>query len=428
MSFAISVIMPYSRLSATANHVMVFFMLNLKTFKQSPVDLKPALLQALDQVKKNKSIGYLSLPFKDAAWAESKKLGQVIRKNYDHLVVFGIGGSSMGSRCLAEYADSSNISFLDNIDSVETESVLSRVLKLGKVAYLFVSKSGTTIEILWTLDLISQKHDDLKKSFWENTFLITELTGNTLHSLAQQHARPCLEIPLDVGGRFSVLTPVGLVVASFLEIDLDLFQQGAQNALSDEKNVVSLCEQFLASMDRQENITVFWFYSSRLRWFGFWLQQLWAESLGKTTDRDGGKAYPFSTPLSCIGASDQHSVLQQIMDGPKNKFVSIFRFKDIENSSQIIRNPIFKQTQNMAGLQFGSLIKAETLATQKSLDTQGVSTALMEFDELTPKTLGYLFMLFQLVVSTMAEFKNINAYDQPAVEHGKKLIRDYLKA
>ncbi|MBC7753413.1 MAG: glucose-6-phosphate isomerase [Moraxellaceae bacterium] len=427
MSFAIGVIMPYSQLSATANHVMVIFMLNLKTFKQSPLDLKPALLSALAQVKKNKSIGYLTLPFKDAAWAESKTLGQSIRKNYDHLVVVGIGGSSMGSRCLAEFANSPDISFLDNIDSLETESVISKVLKLGKVAYLFVSKSGTTIEILWTLDLIFQKHEDLKKSFWEHTFFITELTGNTLHGLAQKHMRPCLEIPLDVGGRFSVLTPVGLLVASFLEIDLDLIQQGAQNALLDEKHIVHLSEQFLASMDRQENITVFWFYSSRLRWFGFWLQQLWAESLGKTTDRAQGKAYPFSTPLSCIGASDQHSVLQQIMDGPKDKFVSIFRFKDIEGS-EIIRHPMFPQTQNMKGLQFGSLIKAETLATQKSLDTQGVSTALIEFDELSPKTLGYLFMLFQLIVSTMAEFKNINAYDQPAVEHGKKLIRDYLNA
>lgn len=389
--------------------------------------MKPALTAALGQVKADKSVGYLSLPFQDDAWSESEKLGQNLRQNYDHLIVVGIGGSSMGPRCIAEYSNAQNISFLDNIDSIETENILKKIQENTKVAYLFISKSGTTIEVLWTLDLIFQKHQEIKKSFWENTFYITELAHNTLHQLAQEHKRPCLEIPLNVGGRFSVLTPVGLVISSYLGKDLKLIQQGAKEALEDEATIVQLAEQFLASMDRKENLTMFWFYSSRLRWFGFWLQQLWAESLGKKTNRAGEKAYPFSTPVSCIGTSDQHSILQQVIDGPKDKFVTIFRFKDIESSSQIIHKPLFKQTQNMAGLNFGSLIKAETLATQKALDTQGVSTALIEFQELSPKSLGYLFMLFQLIVSTMAEYKNINAYDQPAVEHGKKLFNDYLK-
>lgn len=403
-------------------------MINLKTFKASPTDIKPALSTSFDKVKADKSIGYLSLPFQQDAWTQSEKLGQDIRKNYDHLVLVGIGGSSMGPRCIAEFSNAQSISFLDNIDSVETESILEKALAHPKTAYIFISKSGTTIEILWTLDLIFQKHQDLKKSFWENTFFITELTNNTLHQLAQEHQRPCLAIPLDVGGRFSVLTPVGLVISSFLGIDLNAIQQGTKEAFNDEKTVVALAEQFLASMDRGENISVFWFYSSRLRWFGFWLQQLWAESLGKTNDRAGGKAFPFSTPLTCVGASDQHSVLQQVIDGPKDKFVSIFRFKNIENSASVVHKPMFKQTSAMAGLPFGSLIKAEALGTQKALDSNGVSTALLEFNELNPKTLGYMFMLFQLIVSTMAEYKNINAYDQPAVEHGKKIFNDYLKA
>lgn len=403
-------------------------MINIKNFKTSPQDIKPELLKALEQVHTQKSIGYLTLPFQDTAWTQSQKLGEDIRKNYDHLVVVGIGGSSMGPRCVAEYTQAQNISFLDNIDSIETESVLKIISENKKVAYLFISKSGTTIEILWTLDLIFQKHLELKKSFWENTFFITELAQNTLHKLSLEHQRPCLEIPLNVGGRFSVLTPVGLVISSYLGLDLTTLQQGTREALEDKKTVVELAEQFLASMDRNEYITVFWFYSSRLRWFGFWLQQLWAESLGKSLNRLGEKAYPFSTPLSCTGASDQHSVLQQIMDGPKNKFVCVFRFKNIENSSDIIHKPLFKETQNMAGLNFGSLIKAEALATQKALDNQGISTSLVEINELNPKSIGYLFMLFQLIVSTMAEYKNINAYDQPAVEHGKKLIKDYLKA
>jgi glucose-6-phosphate isomerase len=403
-------------------------MIHVKTFKNAAQDLKPELVNCIAQFKSNPAIGYLSLPKATTQWTESEKLGHEIQKNYDHLVLVGIGGSSMGPRCLAELADKKNISFLDNIDGVETEALLEKINSNTKIAWLFISKSGTTIEVLWTLDLILQKHNQSQKDFWSHTFFITETTKNTLHQLSLDHKRPCLEIPLNVGGRFSVLSPVGLVVAAFLGLNLKDLQAGTQAALNDHENVVKLSEQFLASMERNEFITLFWFYSSRMRWFGSWLQQLWAESLGKKHDRTGAPAYPFSTPMTAIGASDQHSILQQVIDGPKNKFVCIFRFKNIETSSDIIQAPAFTQTRNMAGLQFGSLIKAETLATQKALETQEISTSLITMDELNTKTLGYLFMLFQMIISTMAEYKNINAYDQPAVEHGKKLIKDYLKA
>ena len=374
----------------------------------------------------------MNLPHSDRNWDASKKMGQFIKNNYDHLILVGIGGSSMGPRCIAELSFKKNISFLDNIDSIETENILDLIQSNLKIAWLFISKSGTTIEVLWTLDLILQKYkaqktiQNLDLKFWDHTFFITELTHNTLHQLSIDHNRPCLEIPINVGGRFSVLSPVGIVITEFLDLNSDEFRKGSLTALSDELNVVKISEQFLSSIDRAEIITLFWFYSSRLRWFGQWIQQLWAESLGKEYSKDNLKAFEFSTPMVAIGASDQHSILQQVIEGPKNKFVTIFRFKNIENSVTVITDPQFSQTLNMKGLSFGSLIKAETLATQKALDDHGISTALIEFENLNIETLGYLFMFFQMVVSTMADYKNINAYDQPAVEHGKKLIKAYL--
>lgn len=408
-------------------------MLKLKVFK--PIDKVSVqediplctISDTIESVLKS-DIGFLELIHDDKNWTESEKLGQHIRENYDHLVVVGIGGSSMGPRALAELSASDSISFLDNVDSVETESILQKILRQNskKAAWLFISKSGTTIEVLWTLDLILQRHQELSKEFWTNTFYITEHNHNPLHELSQKHQRPCLEIPIAVGGRFSVLSPVGLVIASYLQQSLSNIRHGARLALNDLQALDTLVEQFFSSHQREENITLFWFYCSRLRWFGGWIEQLWAESLGKKQDRQGKPAFVFSTPATSIGACDQHSILQQVIEGPKNKFVCIFLFKNLETNSSVIERPIFKETQFMQGKRFGDLLKAEALATQKALDMSGVSTLLFEFEKLTPETMGYLFMQFQIVITVMAEIKNINAFDQPAVALGKKLIRECL--
>lgn len=402
-------------------------MLNLQTYKKKSDSIDSNLItKTVKQILGSKTIGFLDLPNRSSLWEQSEKIGSEIRKNYDHLIVVGIGGSSMGPRALAEYSGLNNISFLDNVDSIETENVLKKIHSPEKLAWLFISKSGTTIEVLWTIELIQQRYFELGKKLWPHTYYITEHTDNSLNNLSKQHTRPCLEVPLDVGGRFSVLSPVGLVVASFLDLDLDQIKSGAHLALQDEKNISVMCEQFLTSFERGEAITLFWFYCSRLRWFGGWLQQLWAESLGKKLDRSGLKAFEFSTPMTSIGACDQHSILQQVVDGPKNKFVCVFRFKDIEKFSTTVNNPIFNETKSMQGKKFGDLLKAEALATQKGLDLSNVSTMLYEFDRLSPETLGYLFMSFQIIVSVLAEVKNVNAFDQPGVALGKKLIPEFI--
>jgi glucose-6-phosphate isomerase len=403
-------------------------MLSIQFNQKSNPDLALPLAHNWDQFKLNSEIGYLNLPSFQKNWDDSKHLGEQLKKNYDHLVLVGIGGSSMGPRFLAEYANAQTISFLDNIDSIETESILNLISTPQRIAWLFISKSGTTIEVLWTLELIIKLHEQAKKDFWNHTFFITEKTKNTLHSLSLKHDRPCLEIPLNVGGRFSVLSPVGLVVAQYLGLALDEIQKGALLALDDREKVIEMSSQYLQSMERGECISAFWLYSSRTRWFGQWLQQLWAESLGKKTDRDGKKAFEFSTPMACVGASDQHSILQQLIDGPQNKFVTVFRFKNVENSKYNIESTHFPQTEKLKNFNFGSLIKAEALATHQALNDHQISTALVEVENLNEKTIGYLFMFYQLVISTMAEYKNINAYDQPAVEHGKKLIQKYLNS
>ncbi|MFZ3231149.1 MAG: glucose-6-phosphate isomerase [Pseudobdellovibrio sp.] len=382
---------------------------------------------SFEQFKLRQDIGFVNLPFDQNALLESKKMASEILKNFSHLVLVGIGGSSMGPRALTEISHSSRISFLDNVDSAETEKVITNLNDLSKTAWLMISKSGSTIEVLWNLELINQIYSEANTPFWPNTFYITEETTSSLQQVAVKHHRPYLKIPLDVGGRFSVLSPVGLVTAEYLKLSATDILNGAQAALKDKTNIIECVAQYLESFKRKENITLFWFYNSNMRWFGSWLQQLWAESLGKKNTLTGGVATDFSTPMVSIGTCDQHSVLQQIIEGPKNKFVNIFRFNDVETSKYSVKKTSFPETEILRGLNYGELIKAEAIATEQALQLSEVSTLAFELDALDSKNIGFLFMFFQLVIATLGEHENINAFDQPGVALGKKLTLDYLK-
>ncbi|MFN3455765.1 MAG: glucose-6-phosphate isomerase [Pseudobdellovibrio sp.] len=391
--------------------------------------------RALNSVLSNQNIGFLTLPYREDLINQSRALGHDLKNKYDHLVVVGIGGSSMGARAFTEIAPHTKITFFDNPDTkLASEILILLKNKEQKIGWLFVSKSGTTIEVLWCLEWIDQQYKILNRSLWEDTYYITELTQNTLHKLSIEHKRPCLEIPLNVGGRYSVLSPVGLVVAAYLGFSLEKITSGAQQALKDKQTLKILVDQYLSSFERGENISLFWFYSSYMRWFGGWLQQLWAESLGKKQNRKGKSAFEFSTPMAAIGTYDQHSILQQVIEGPKNKFVAFFRFNSIEQgvglqhtSANITKSLLFKETKMLNEKKFGDLIRAEALATQKGLELSGVSTLMYELNALDEETMSFLFMQFQLLVAVLAEVKDVDAFNQPGVQLGKTLVFDMLK-
>lgn len=380
---------------------------------------------AYSELKERKDIGFLNLPFNKIALTDSVNLAQQLKK-FKHLVLIGIGGSSMGPRALHEISGSKKLSFLDNVDAVETERVIQNIENLAETAWLMISKSGTTIEVLWTLELIEHVYKTADIPFWPNTFYITENTNNPLKNLSTTHHRPCLEIPLDVGGRFSVLSPVGLVIAEYLNLSATDILAGAEQALLAKKEVLLATEQYLASFERNEDITMFWFYCSNMRWFGCWLQQLWAESLGKKWTIDHKPAPAFSAPMIAIGTCDQHSILQQVIEGPKNKFVNFFRFNDVEKSKFTIRNTNYTETKTLAGLNYGELIKAEAIATEQALQDSGISTLSFELSSLNSKNIGFLFMFYQIIVATLGQYAKINAFDQPSVAISKKLTLQYL--
>lgn len=366
----------------------------------------------------------------DRFFTQSEELCQQLKKNFTHFLIIGVGGSSMGSRAIAEMAVTENLYFLDNVDSFEFAATWDKVSKhINTTAFIVVSKSGSTIEILWNYSQLENlAQSQFQKSLIQQSFFISELTSNPLSDLAKKHDRPLLEIPIKVGGRFSVLTPVGLVVAGLCGVNLQQLKKGAQLALS-EKNLVSqFCGLFQKSFFREENISLFWFYNSNYRWFGSWIQQLWAESLGKKEDRNGNPAPKFSTPVIAIGSSDQHSILQQVAHGPKDKFVCIFDFKSVQNSKYQVDNVLFKDIEFLKGRKYGELITSQSKATFEALKQNHVSCELFNIDDTNKDiTLGFLFMFFQLAVATLGEYNNINAFDQPGVTLGKEISVKMLK-
>lgn len=392
-----------------------------------PNELLQACQSSLKLFMERKEIGFPQLVERIQLWQQSHKHGADFAAKFKKLVVVGLGGSSLGTRVIAEVFNSKNMFFVDNVDALEFETLIEELGSLKDVAWAFISKSGTTIESLCALELLLQIYEEEKLDLAKHSIVISETKESSLTHWARKHQIPECEIPLDVGGRFSVLSPVGMFPAAFLGLDLEKIRVGAKRALLDTATVTQTMAQVLMSYQREEWITLLWSYNSRLKNFGGWYAQLWAESLGKNQTRTGAAAPRVSTPMAAIGASDQHSILQQVMEGTKDKFVIFMRSEESEGGSQKIHKTHFKETADLHGRTMGELLRAEALATQEALNQNGVATMTLKMKALDEETLGYLFMFWQLVVAGMGEYLKIDAFNQPGVELGKVLAKAKLK-
>jgi len=407
--------------------------IQLLTSSKSATDRNVALAKkSLDILLARTDIDFFRVPQMSELWDETKKLAEELRQNYSQLVVVGIGGSSLGPRSIHEiFYESSQthqVYFCDNTDAIAFERLLQSIPDLKKTAWVFISKSGSTLETLAAYDFTSQFYNKKGISFIDQTYFVTEKKSNPLFNLASEHKRPILEIPLQVGGRYSVLTPVGMLPAAFMGLDIEAFRKGALSAISMKERIVSVSAYSLESFDRQEWITLFWHYSSLMKNFGGWIQQLWAESLAKARDRHNQTAKRASTPISAIGACDQHSILQQVVEGSKDKLVIFIRIGSAESSVELLKQTAFPENKYLINKGFGQILAAEAEATSIALTQSGVSNLVLYVPDLSENTVGFLFMFWQMVVGTVGEAMNINAFDQPGVELGKRLAKQLLSS
>jgi len=373
--------------------------------------------------------GFLHLVNRQKLWESAQVMGDSIRQQFTQMVVVGIGGSSLGAKAIAEVLgqkDEHQLHFLENVDPVEFARLFSAI-DPKFTAWVFISKSGTTLETLSLYDFVAQEYKTLGLEFGENTFYVSEFSKNPLSDQALRLKRPCLEIPKDVGGRYSVLTPVGMLPAAFLGYPVKEFFDGAALAMESEEQVCQFVASVLESFSQKKWITVFWFYSSVMKNAGGWIQQLWAESLAKKVDREQKPAARVSTPMVAIGPCDQHSILQQVVEGEKDKLVVFFQ---VENLGLLptLKESAFAQHNFWTNRTLQEILDAERKATSSAVAEEGVANLTIHLPDLSPKTLGYLFMYFQLAVGVLGEVLNIDAFNQPGVELGKRLAKKILSS
>jgi len=380
---------------------------------------------ALNKLLHRKDLGFFDLPKRQEIWNQSAGRAQELKKSYKTLAILGIGGSSLGGLAIKESLGLDGLEFFENVDSRDFWKRLNS-LSVDQTHWVIVSKSGKTVETLTQANFVSQFLKEKGLDLTQRATVISEIKSNPLTNWARKNNVQILQIPEDVGGRFSVLSPVGLLPAGFGGVDLHQLKEGAQDALHDTELVARLSAFYLASFSEEKWISVFWAYCNNLRYFGLWIEQLWAESLGKKHDIHKRQAPRASTPISLIGANDQHSVLQQIAEGAKDKFVSFLRVKESETYGPKLAENLFEGEGFVVGKSMGELLAAEATATQRALQEANVPSLSLEIDALDARHLGFLFMLFELVVGTMGEALNINAFDQPGVELGKRLAKEIL--
>jgi len=397
--------------------------------------LKQKAVAALQTLFAEQKEGFLSLPERQDLLNESILLGQDWAKKLDDLVIVGIGGSSLGARAIVEFFATpqthKKIHFCDSTDPLAFENIFKSCRDLKRTGWLLVSKSGATIEPLVIADLVLQRYQQKQiasQGIASLMAVISEMKSNTLTDWAKKHSVPLLEIPTSVGGRYSILTPVGLVPLVFLGADAKKFLQGASQAKKAQVFAAELIAQSLQSFERKEWISLFWFYSAACRSLGDWLQQLWAESLAKLETLSGTSAPRVSTPMIAIGPRDQHSILQQVMDGAHDKFVIFFRFASLEAMGEKLSSTNFKGQDFFVDHSLGELLAAQAQGTEQALRSRGLSTLSLSVDSQDEACLGYFFMIWEIVVAGLAQCLDINAFDQPSVELGKRLAREILNS
>ena len=234
---------------------------------------------------------------------------------------------------------------------------------------------------------------------------------------------PVFTVPEKVGGRFSVLTMVGIVPALFLGINISKILKGwmdmAKQFMSDDPKHNLPFQLAITQHAAEKNTHVFMPYASRLRRFGDWFTQLLAESTGKD-----GKGY---TPIAALGATDQHSLVQLLAEGPRDFFVLFLEIEKFSGGTLPLQNiPNHPQTQFLQNTSFHDLCSAELQATRQALNEKNCPSCTITLPELSPYTLGQLFMLFMGSTAFLGEMLKIDAYNQPGVERGKILTKEIL--
>lgn len=384
-------------------------------------------------------LGFLDLPDDREALAAVQGFVARARGRYDDVVVLGIGGSALGPVALRtalcppwwnELPDSARngrprLHVLDNVDPRTIHALLARV-SLPRTLFVVISKSGGTAETMAQLLIVLGRLRNAGLASRDHLVFVTDPENGALRTLARRDDLPALAIPPNVGGRFSVLTPVGLLPAALVGVDVAALLEGA----ADMRKRCAPAElahniagsyamlQWLADSELGKGMHVLMPYADSLREVADWFVQLWAESLGKKGPKEEGVG---PTPIAALGATDQHSQVQLFMEGPANKTVT---FISVAAAAQDVTIPSLEadvpELAYLGGHTLHELIDIERRATAGALARRGRPNMTIRLDTVDAWHLGGLFMLLELATVYAGALYQVNPLDQPGVELGKQ--------
>jgi glucose-6-phosphate isomerase len=364
------------------------------------------------------------------ALAAARAQGRRLSRLADTLVVDGIGGSALGALAL-ESALRPRTKRLVILDNVDPEVVSARLASLDpeRTAVNVVTKSGSTAETAANLlILLEWMEKRLGASHVKRWCATTDPAKGDLLTLARRLGIPALPVPPNVGGRFSVLTAVGLLPAAFLGLDADALMQGARDmrrhcwTAPAERNVgvMGAVALYLMARQRARSIQVLMPYAGSLVPLADWYRQLWAESLGKRLDRRGRVVESGQTPVTALGATDQHSQVQLYMEGPHDKVVTFLEVEEFRPDVRIPRlHGDLASMGYLGGRTLGELLNAERRGTEIALTAAGRPCFTYLLPRIDAHVIGQLVYLFEFQTALSGELYGIDAFDQPGVEAGK---------
>ncbi len=388
------------------------------------------------EIKKEREvIGYYSLPYVDTTVLKTRL--DDLNFPQKQIAIIGIGGSTLGTYAIynfMKYNKQHNKSlkkelfFFESTDPVNLNGTLAQ-LNLKDTLFIIISKSGTTIETISIFKYLMS----ITKIDKSNLLVITE-DDSKLNTFAKANDVNTFDIPKNVGGRFSVLSNVGLVPLYLAGFDIDELLKGARKS-SDSffdkkklfKHLLKKARTYYEFKDVY-NMNAIFSYSQLLEGFNKWYVQLWGESLGKVDINNTNQGL---TPIGLLGPVDQHSFLQLIVEGQRDKTVTFIKIKDFKDNTKIAPISLegLEELDYVNNLNFKELINLQadaTIASVKELK-KDIPIDIIEIEQISEYEIGKLLFYYELLTSIVGKFLRINTYDQPGVEGGKIILKEMLK-